>query len=200
MRRSSRWLRTDEREDAVRSLCWAAEIAEAIDRDPHKWKWELVALHNAVQGFMVLALSMGNRLLALRPDIATKWHEAYDSLATDSAVQFPAEKLDGFLNLYSKIKDHQNFSTPFVSSPSHDRSMKRLNGFRNEFVHFTPKGWSIELAGLPAIIADVIDVIEWCSHGAGSFRWHRSTQRTKSRSAVAKLRRVARQLQVAYDG
>jgi hypothetical protein len=72
-KRPHRWLRTDEREDAVRSLEWAASFANDVESDPHVWKWQLVALHNAVQGFMVLALAKGNGLLALRPHIAEKW-------------------------------------------------------------------------------------------------------------------------------
>lgn len=33
--------------------------------------------------------------------------------------------------------------------------------FRNNFSHFTPMGWSIEVAGLPRIISIAIDLIEY---------------------------------------
>jgi hypothetical protein len=32
--------------------------------------------------------------------------------------------------------------------------------FRNNFAHFTPKGWSIEKAGLPRIIAAALHAVE----------------------------------------
>ena len=39
--------------------------------------------------------------------------------------------------------------------------MKNLNFIRNEFVHFTPKGWSLELSGAPRIAIDCLDVAEF---------------------------------------
>lgn len=44
-------------------------------------------------------------------------------------------------------------------SHEHLQSFKRLNALRNDFAHFTPRGWSIELGGLPKIFSDIIDVI-----------------------------------------
>ena len=77
--RQPRYLRTDEREEAVRSLEWAEQQANAISEDPYQWKWVLIALHNAVQGFMVLALWNGNGLLTLRDKVAVKWLDAYNN-------------------------------------------------------------------------------------------------------------------------
>jgi hypothetical protein len=41
------------------------------------------------------------------------------------------------------------------------KQIRRLHQeFRNDFAHFVPKGWSIELAGLPAIIETALKLIE----------------------------------------
>lgn len=71
------YLRTNEREEAVRSLEWARSQAALLACDPYAWKWVLISLHNAAQGFMVLALWGGNGLLALRVSVAAKWLKAY---------------------------------------------------------------------------------------------------------------------------
>src|SRR5882724_8573833 len=130
----ARWLRTDEYEEAVRSLEWAEAQALSLEADPYAWKWVLIAMHNVAQGFMVLALWNGNGLLALRDKIAAKWLEAYRNDG-----HFPVEKLDEFLNLYKKVKDANNFHTvgagPFSPGSTHDQTFKRLNSFRNEFIH-----------------------------------------------------------------
>lgn len=57
--RQTRYLRTDEHEEAVRSLEWAEAQARSLGEDSYQWKWVLISLHNAVQGFMVLALWQG---------------------------------------------------------------------------------------------------------------------------------------------
>src|SRR6478752_487934 len=101
--RQTRYLRTDEHEEAVRSLEWAEAQARSLGEDSYQWKWVLISLHNAVQGFMVLALWQGNGLLALRDKIAGKWLKAYRD-----GGDYPAEKLDEFLNLYQKVKDKDN--------------------------------------------------------------------------------------------
>lgn len=50
-------------------------------------------------------------------------------------------------------------------------SFRRLHNMRNDFSHFTPRGWSIELAGLPGIFLNMIEVIEIISNDDSPF-WH----------------------------
>ena len=181
-----RYLRTDEQEEAIRSLEWAELQARTLDTDAYAWKWVLIALHNAMQGFMVLALWNGNGLLALRPSVAKKWVKAYESDGP-----FPAEKLDEFLNLYLKVKDPANFHTigagPFEPGGTHDQSMSRLNEFRNMFTHFTPKGWSLELAGLPQICLDVLEVMTFLGLQTTAVLWYKSTRRTRTERALKRM-------------
>jgi len=182
----SPYLRTDEQEEAVRSLEWAELQARTLDADSYAWKWVLIALHNAIQGFMVLALWNGNGLLALRPKVAKKWMEAYES-----GGPFPAEKLDEFLNLYLKVKDPDNFHTigagPFVPVGTHDHSMSQLNEFRNMFTHFTPKGWSLELAGLPRMCIDTLEVINYLGLQSTAVLWYKPNRHTRTERALKRM-------------
>ena len=101
--RRVRYLRTDEQEEAVRSLEWAALQAQSLLDDHCNWKWVLISLHNATQGFMVLALWKGNGLLTLNAKTAKQWLQAHAE-----KIPYPEDKLDNFLNLYDKIKDKKN--------------------------------------------------------------------------------------------
>lgn len=195
----ARYLRTDEREEAVRSLEWAEIQARALLDDPYQWKWVLISLHNAVQGFMVLALWDGNGLLALRDKVAAKWLEAYRN-----GGPYPAEKLDEFLNLYKKVKDENNFHVigagPFSPSATHDNSFECLNSFRNEFIHFTPKGWSLELAGLPRVCLDVLDLAEFFGWKSTAILWYKQDHVKRAKRALKRLRRSLAALEVKYAG
>lgn len=194
-----RYLRTDEREEAVRSLEWAATQSLLIEKDPYLWKWVLVSLHNAVQGFLVLALWNGNGLLTMKPKLAAKWLKALE----DSAP-FPGDRLDDFLSLYEKAKDSESFhlvgASPFAPGANHDRSMKRLNEFRNEFIHFTPKGWSLELAGLPAICLDVLAIVRHFGWETTPINWYEASYVTRAKGAHDELRKELLALEVAYAG
>jgi hypothetical protein len=191
------YLRTDEREEAVRSLEFSQSQATALSCDPYAWKWILISLHNAVQGFMVLSLWNGNGLLALRDHIAAKWLKAYRD-----GGEYPVEKLDDFLSLYAKVKAPTNFhrvgAACFTGSEAHDSSMKRLNDIRNDFIHFTPKGWSLELAGLPQICLDNLDLIRYLGWETNAITWYEASHRTRARRAERLLRRAMEKVKVAY--
>jgi len=84
---SNGYLHTDHWDDAVASLeaAYAFYCQTATNLD--YWKWCLIAVHSAVQGFMVLALEQGNSLLVMKNDIAAKWLEAHES-----GKSYPQEK------------------------------------------------------------------------------------------------------------
>jgi UDP-N-acetylenolpyruvoylglucosamine reductase len=50
---------------------------------------------------------------------------------------------------------------PLVLTSEQHKDIKRLHDhFRNDFAHFTPKGWCIEEAGLPRIVGAAVDAAE----------------------------------------
>lgn len=71
------FLRTDETEEAISALEMLSEITPFLVKDIYRWKWSIIATHNALQGFMVLALRHGNGLLALKDKIAAEWLKAH---------------------------------------------------------------------------------------------------------------------------
>ena len=67
------YYRTDEENEATDALYMAARFAEQAATDIRMWRWVIMALHNAVQGFMVLSLRHGNGLAALTEESAAAW-------------------------------------------------------------------------------------------------------------------------------
>lgn len=191
------YLRTDHWIDAVFSLESSVHFAQSAEDDASWWKWLIVSVHATVQGFMVLALERGNSLAVMKPHIAKAWLEAYES-----GTPFPDEKMDFFLELYEKVKDTTVpgyfGSKPFRPGATHDESMRKLNEFRNDFIHFMPKGWSLQLAGLPQIAGDCAAVAEFLAWESGQVLWHDASLSARAKDAFSSLRAQVGRLREKY--
>lgn len=174
------YLRTDEESEVANALRLAARLAAELEADPMLWRWIIIAIHNAAQGMMVLSLRHGNGFLALTDECFKATMEAHNN---DS--QHPPQKLDTYMNLYNKVKSPNTGQVGgnkrFVPSGTQGSSIKRLNSFRNEFSHFTPKGWSLELDGLPRICRDVASLISFLGWRTQNVFWHDDQAREEAR-------------------
>ncbi|MBE0658275.1 MAG: hypothetical protein IH602_11335 [Bryobacteraceae bacterium] len=144
------YLQTDEELEVAHAMAMAANFARGVESDPHLWRWIILALHSAAQGAMVLSIRHGNGLLALSRTSYAEWMAAYEKNEPP-----PRERLDNSLDLYEKVKHRTTGTiggnTRFVPRGFEGADIKRLNSLRNEFIHFTPRGWSLEIDGLPRI-------------------------------------------------
>jgi len=181
------YLRTDEELEAAEAICMASRTADNLERDISSWRWAVIALHNAVQGFMVLSLRHGNGLLALSDKSYKEWMEAYEKNES-----YPIkEKLDDYLNLYKKVKSSElgtiGGNTNFTPKETQGTSIKKLNEIRNEFIHFTPKGWSLEVDGLPQICIDCAALIEFLGWKTDNIYWHNPSYKEQAQLCCKKL-------------
>jgi hypothetical protein len=193
----NKYLKTDHWQDAVASLESAQEFCVRITNDEYQWKWLLIATHSCVQGFMAIALDHGNGLLVMRDNIREKWLKALEQ-----DTQFPIEKMDYFLSLYGKVKSDAVCvyvgSKKFISLESHDYSMSKLNELRNNFIHFSPKGWSIELIGLPSVILKCIEVAKFLAFDSFNTIWHDGELRDRAERAFTFLIAELKTIETIY--
>lgn len=191
------YLQTNETEEAVSALEMMAEQSARVQNDPYRWKWVILAAHNALQGFMVLALRGSDGLLPLRDKVAQAWLKAYREKRNP-----PQERLDSFPNLYKKIQSDRLLfyvhSKKFLPRGSQDRSVRKLNSLRNDFIHFLPRLWLLELGGLPEICLDCLDVIEFLGWQSGNIFWHNETHEERAQNALARAREVLEKLKQAF--
>ncbi len=176
----------------------SARFAEEAATDIRMWRWVIIALHNAVQGFMVLSLRHGNGLAALTEESAAAWLAAYEANATT----YPEEKLDSYLCLYKKIKSTKygtiGGNQKFVPRGSQGRSVRKLNRIRNDFIHFTPKGWSLELAGLPRICLDALALLSFLGWETSNILWHDEEALKCAKSSCERLTDTMNSFNRAY--
>ena len=170
------YLRVDEREDVITALEHAARTAETLRKRPLDWKWVIIAVHNAFQGALVCTLSGTDGTGALSKKSMTEMWDWFETSHTHPNAPYPNEWLAPPLELYERAKNQIYMGEfgghPLQTTKEQDDDVKRLNNLRRSFMHLTPKGWSIETAGLPRIVLNTITIIETLllSHPANALR------------------------------
>ena len=168
---TERWLRTNESEEVAAALEFSAEKLAHVGADLFQWRWVIFGLHLAAQGAMAIAVRDSAGLTVMPKRLAAKWIDAYEL-----GEELPPERLDWFLELYAKTKDHelarQLQAVAFQPTESQEDSLCRLHSLRNRFAHFVPGGWSLEVSGLPLICLDVVGFVEFLLTAYRSLIWH----------------------------
>ena len=152
------YIRFDEVEDVLSSLDLLALISARITREPSYWKWVIVSSHMALQGAIVCVLAGTSSLPVLDKNSGRLMADWLDK----RQGQIPDDRLADFGTLLDRAQDKQfTDGNPLALTAQRKKDILRLHRhFRNDFAHFTPKGWSIEVAGLPRIISAALGAIE----------------------------------------
>jgi len=164
MARGDDYVDFNQYEDALASLELVALVAPLVRDKPQYWKWVIVGAHNSLQGAMVCAYADSTGTSVLENKSAKKMLEW---LYADQTTRgpYPEERLAPFGELLGRCVAGSSLFEPLVLTPEQHKDIKRLHEhFRNDFAHFTPKGWSIERAGLPRIIRAALDAAEELMH------------------------------------
>lgn len=181
------YLTTDERIESIKSLEKTIQFLKETDEDIYQWKWFLISLHNCLQAFMVLALKSSNSFNVMRPKHVNKWLDAYEN-----DRDYPEVKLDFFNELFLKIQtDSMNIyshSEIFTSNEEINESVKKLNNFRNNFIHFMPMSWSLEISGLSKLGLDIHSVLNFLVFESGNVYFYEEGQMRKVQEMLENLK------------
>jgi hypothetical protein len=193
------WLQTDEREEAIAALEFLAELACTLPSNIYRWKWVIIAMHNAVQSFIVVALLQSDGRGPIRDDVMAEIRQAVHRNEVP-----PKEKLDDFMTLYKKTKTAARMqkyvhSKHLIATADQDLAMKKVNELRNEFLHFTPKGWSLEISGGPALCLHCLKIIDFLVSDSGTIWFASDTYIARYKSAMATVTQQFGNLQNAFD-
>lgn len=203
MKKIDGWLRTDTHNEAISALKMANKCLEFLNEDIYYWKYILLTIHESLQSFMVLALKGTNNLNVLTKKSKEEWIQAYEKRREGEEVSFPKERLDKFSDLFKKIqRKGMLYHVPglkYSPTAAQKKSVKRLHvEFRNNFIHFTPKGWSIEVLGLPQICLDCLEVIYFLGWSSGSVFWYKEEVREAGEREFNKLKSNFEKLRQKY--
>jgi hypothetical protein len=76
--------------------------------------------------------------------------------------------------------------------------MRKLNEIRNQFIHFMPKVWVLELTGLPAICLDCLAVARFLHKEGGNILWHKTELRERAEEAFDRAEHALRGAAAEY--
>jgi hypothetical protein len=182
------WLHTDEKADLVASLAMLDIALGNVANDLATWKWVVIATHSAVQSAIACHLgAIGNSLLVAKQEDAEAWLKAHED-----GTPYPEMMMDSFPHLYDKLKHQEIYGYKFSPQGTQGKSIKRINKYRNEFIHFMPKGWSLEVSDLPSVCIDCLDIINELNTHTLYMLWQNDHQESSFRillnSCLEKLR------------
>ena len=214
------WLEIDERTDILASLSLCSLSLNGISKYPARWKWLILALHNSLQGAMVCHLSGTAQLGALSKhcvEVSLEWHDR-DRRGEIIRVKNGKDEFGLTLMRIQKKKDFPPIE--YLANPEvlferlhnisircepgcgslisitdvEQKSFNKLNAFRNELTHFTPKGWSIEIIGLASMALDIVGVIKKISTDPWPFRHMKQTDLKQLDHALSRLQKKLEKL------
>ncbi len=193
-------LEIDEQIDAVLSLEFTQGMLARVLGDARYWKWVLIGLHNALQGFMVLALQGTAYFNVLKKEQRAAWIKSLDEGHQYTGPSHLAFFMELYRDIQSDRMKRYTHSRVFKPTNTQSQSVERLNNLRNDFIHFIPTSWVLYLNGLPELVKDVIDVIEFLAAKSNNISWNDQGIQRQAQELIFQLRaenkKVADQYQV----
>jgi hypothetical protein len=175
------WLRLDEKTNAIDYLDKAHIFIQQTENDTMAWKWAIIALYNALYGFAICACA------GTSPDLVAPKIQKGKNKGKRQVISLN-KALEHCQN--PNIMEMYVFSAYLILTDNQKHSIKLLaEEFRNQFEHFPPQGWSIQLHGMSHILMDILDVIRFLAIETKNIRFTQ-TQTRNIKSLVFQSKKI----------
>jgi len=148
------------------------------------WKWVILTLHGAFYMFAICALKGTN------PDNVTFKTKKCE------------KRLISFGEALRRCQDPRWMIMTVTSKPLQLTTQQKISiqtlreSFRNNFEHYIPKLWLIEIHGMPKIALDVLKVIHFLALETGNYVHLNEAQKKRIKSIVFQSKRNIKQSQL----
>ncbi len=166
------WLRVTVEKTALDSLKKVAQFIEHLSEDEMNWKWVIISLFDSLYAFAVAALTGGNYDRVTRQTKGGKLR----LITFDEAIKRSCS--DKHMRLYGT-------SYTMILSASEKQSVCCLRSLRNDFIHFIPKLWFVEIEGLPEMSKNIIRLIKFLALESGNEIFLDDNQRAEVEGLVS---------------
>jgi len=213
----------NELKDAVFSLQMVNECLAKAKEDNLYWKWVFIALHNALQGFMVTCLCPTNPYPVVQ-EARRKWHacpkckerffidenrnwgsrQEWEAWKGEPEKQPKPPRLLPFMVLYERIKKpaymEHGGDAAFKPKGTQTASVKRLNfELRNDFIHLLPKTKLDFVQEFLPVLRDVIGIISFLAFDSDTIPWvGQDDLHSKTRDMITAISEQANELEKIY--
>lgn len=193
-----KWLRTDEAEDVAASVRHALRCWSALKDDEQIWKWIALALHSSLQGACVCHLvTTFSPIGAVSRENAAEWMEYWRARDADPLAHPPKTYLLNLPGLIRLVRRNDTIGSGQsgvegikITKSELKWILKFHNTIRNQFVHFEPQGWAIELSGMPDIAKLVSRLITEILDAGWAFRHKNDDWKTALRASLNDLAKL----------
>lgn len=174
-------LRLDEKTNAIDYLNKAQIFIQQTENDTMAWKWSIIALHNALYGFAICACAGTSPDLVAPKNKKGKHKGKRQVISLNKALEHCQNP--NIMKMYV-------FSNYLILTNNQKDSIKSLTErFRNQFEHFPPQGWSIQLHHMSHILMDILDVIRFLAIETKNIRFT-PTQKRKIKFFVFQSKKI----------
>ncbi|MCJ9754637.1 hypothetical protein MOV61_28305 [Neorhizobium sp. BETTINA12A] len=191
------WIRTDEAEDVAGSIRHVIRAAQFVREDSLAWKWVVMALHSALQGACVCHLTTTAAPVgAVTERNAGEWLTYFEDSRTNPNAEPPKTHLMGLPDLLKAVRkpssagDGSNVAGIAISESELSWLHRFHREIRNQFTHFEPMGWSIEVSGIPEIAKLVARIIGDILRTGWAFRHQDRAQREEMQRSLHTLKTI----------
>jgi hypothetical protein len=165
----TKYFELSEESNAIDYLEQASNYICQAETSIKTWKWVVITLHGALYGFAICALH------------GTNLHKV---TFTTKKNKMKLISFDEALRRCQDLKWMQMtvFSRALSLSDQQKKSIRHLReDFRNNFEHYIPMGWYIEVHGMPQMAIDVLEVIRFLALECGNYNCLTLTETQKKR-------------------
>lgn len=188
------WVRTDEAEDVAGSIRHALRVIDYVREDPLAWKWFAMALHSALQGACICHLTTTAAPIGAVTDRnASSWLKYFEDSRSNLNAKPPKTYLMTLPDLMKAVRkpysagDKSNANGVAISESELVRLCQFHENIRNQFVHFEPMVWSIEVSGMPGIAHLIARIVEEIVQVGWAFRHQTLSQSEDMRVSLKAL-------------
>jgi len=195
------YIETNEAEDVAGSIRHVLRCAKLVSSDPQAWKWGLLTLHSALQGACVCHLTgTAAPLGAVTRANAEKWTKYFEDSRDNPDAKPPKTELMTLPDLLKAVRKPGSAGSHISNgggrieiSDKEINWLKRLHDeIRNQFIHFQPMSWSIDVSGVPEFARTVARIIKDILAYGWAFRHLDNEKKSELASDLALLSKESR--------
>ena len=172
---SSEYVRTDRHKELVETCVFVSNFLDGRELDLNEWRWIVIGSVLALQGACVCAICGRDtsHTAVLRDKNRTEWLQYLGQ--RDKGAEPPKnQKIAGLVELLERAADPNILPSPHTLCETSEllEIVKKLISIRNQFVHFSPMSWSIEVKYVAPMIRPVWRCIKKLVVEAPTFNHH----------------------------
>jgi len=169
----SRFMELSEEINALDYLEKTCFFITQAKNDTMAWKWVILSIHLAIYGFAICALK------GTCAPLTVMYKNKKDE---EMLISFPKAIERCQKAEYMRMTV---WSKPLVVTEEQQKSIDKMHKvFRNNFEHFAPCGWIIEISGMPKIVTDCLEVARFLALDTGNYTNLTSKQKEKIKHLI----------------